>query len=175
MKVLVTAASLHGTVHPIAEKICCTLKQNGVEASFMLPEEVRSLSGFDAVVIGSPIHRGRWLKPAVDLVHRRAGQLRQRKVWLFSDGSIDEPIGGHRQPKELARLKAKAGAVEHRLFPGGTMGREVLEFAESAVVAPMLNPVQGTYDINQVHKWAAGIARTLRAESQRLDEWHLSV
>ncbi|MEX2586945.1 MAG: flavodoxin domain-containing protein [Actinomycetota bacterium] len=174
MKVLVTAASFPGTNDPIGDKIYRTLKRDGVEVSRMPPEAVCSVTGFDAVVIGSALHSGRWLRPAVQLVDRQAAQLMQRKVWLFSSGSIDEPSTGRPHSLELAALKAKAGAVEHRLFPL-TRGQEVLQFAEAAAVAPLVKPVDGAYDIHQIRKWATGIARTLRAESGRHDEWQLTV
>lgn len=171
MKVLVTAASTQGSNDPVADKIYTTLQRNGIDARYLHPQDVQMVGGFDAVVIGSAIHNGRWLDPAIRLVERHASELRERKVWLFSSGSLDEAAAARPHSLDLTRLKARTGAVEHRVFRGG-MGGEFLAFAEAAAVAPLVKPLDAAYDYdtNQIHRWAAGIARTLRAESRRLDE-----
>lgn len=174
MKVLVTAASPKGTSDPIAQRIYSTLQRHGVDAHHRHPQDVVSVAEFDAVIIGSALHNGRWLRPAVNLVDRQAPQLRQRKVWLFSSGSTAEPVANRLHSLELAKVKAKAAAVEHRIFPGA-MGGEVLEFAGAAMVAPLLKPAEGAYDTDQARRWAAGIVRTLRAESLRPSEGQLTV
>lgn len=174
MKVLVTAASPKSTSDPIAQSIYTTLQRHGVYAHHQQPQDVVSVADFDAVIIGSALHNGRWLRPAIDLVERQAPQLRQRKVWLFSSGSIAEPVANRPHSLELANIKAKAAAVEHRIFPSA-MGREVLEFAGAAMVAPLLKPADDADDTDQAHRWAAGIVRTLRAESRRSSEGQLTV
>lgn len=174
MRVLVTAASPKSTADAIAQRIYSTLQRHGVDAYHQHPTDVVSVAEFDAVIIGSALHNGRWLRPAIDLVDRQAPQLRQRKVWLFSSGSTAEPAANRPHSLELAKTKAKAGAVEHRIFPSA-MGHEVLEFAGAAMVAPLLKPADGAYDTDQARKWAAGIIRTLRAESRRPSEGQLTV
>lgn len=174
MKVLITAASPNSAGDPIARRIYSTLQRHGLDAHHQHPQDVVSVAEFDAVIIGSALHNGRWMRPAVDLVERQAPQLRQRKVWLFSSGSTAEAVANRPHSLEFAKIKANAGAVEHRIF-SNAMGHEVLEFADAAMVAPMLKPADGAYDTDQARRWAGGIVRTLRAESRRPSEGQLTV
>jgi hypothetical protein len=38
--------------------------KHGLEATVLPPEEVNGVDGYDAVVVGSAVHAGHWLKPA---------------------------------------------------------------------------------------------------------------
>jgi menaquinone-dependent protoporphyrinogen oxidase len=71
VRVLVTAASRHDATREIAEAIADGLSRRGVDAEARPVDQVTSLDGFDAVVIGSAIYMGRWLSldpPKVGLV-----------------------------------------------------------------------------------------------------------
>jgi menaquinone-dependent protoporphyrinogen oxidase len=91
VRVLVTAASRHGATHEIAEAIARGLVQRGVEAEALPTEELESLEGYDALVVGSAVYVGRWLEPARDLVEANAAALASRPVWLFSSGPLGPP------------------------------------------------------------------------------------
>ena len=51
-----------------------------------------------AVVLGSAITAGSWMKEAVEFVHRLAEPLAERSVWLFSSGPLGESGGEDHQP-----------------------------------------------------------------------------
>jgi menaquinone-dependent protoporphyrinogen oxidase len=53
MKVLVTAASKHGATAGIAEAIKQTLSAHGVDATLAPIEDIHSVDGYQAVIIGS--------------------------------------------------------------------------------------------------------------------------
>ena len=74
MRVLVTAASRHGATHEIASAIADGLARRGVEAEARPTEELASLDGYDAFVIGSAVYIGRWLDTAQSLVEDHADQ-----------------------------------------------------------------------------------------------------
>jgi menaquinone-dependent protoporphyrinogen IX oxidase len=79
VRVLVTAASRHDATREIAETIADGLRRRGVDAEARPLDEVVSLDGFDAVVLGSAIYMGRWLKTAREFVSAcvsaRAGRV----------------------------------------------------------------------------------------------------
>jgi menaquinone-dependent protoporphyrinogen oxidase len=91
MRVLVTAASKYGATAEIAAAIAESLAGHGLEATVLSPEEVKGVDGYDAVVVGSAVYAGHWLKPARELVERHAGVLAGRPVWLFSSGPVGDP------------------------------------------------------------------------------------
>jgi menaquinone-dependent protoporphyrinogen oxidase len=72
MKVLVTAASKHGATAEIASAIGDVLREQRMDVTLTPVEDVATLEGFDAVVVGSSIYAGRWLKPAKEFVERHA-------------------------------------------------------------------------------------------------------
>ena len=75
MGVLVTAATKYGATTEIAQAIAAVLGEHGLEAIVLPPEQVEEVEGYDAVVVGSAVYAGHWLKPAKELVERHADLL----------------------------------------------------------------------------------------------------
>ncbi len=75
MKVLVTAASRHGTTAEIARVIAGVLRSSNLTVDVMAPAEVASIEAYDAVILGSAVYAGRWLEPAKDFVIRHEQEL----------------------------------------------------------------------------------------------------
>ena len=92
MKVLVCAASRHGSTDEIARAIAVVLRSFELEVDLFAPDDVDSVSGYDAVIIGSAVYAGHWLRPAVDVVARHRDELVGRPVFLFSSGPLGEPL-----------------------------------------------------------------------------------
>lgn len=90
MRVLVTAAGRQDATAQIARTIGETLRRRGLAATVARPEDVRRIETYDAVVVGSTVRGGRWLKPAHKLVHRAEVALATRPVWVFSTESAGE-------------------------------------------------------------------------------------
>ena len=64
MRVLVTSATKHGATGEIAQAIADTLRDQGLDPTVLEPEQVDTVDGYDAVVLGSAVYAGHWLKPA---------------------------------------------------------------------------------------------------------------
>src|SRR5687768_11542531 len=118
MKVLVTAASRHGSTAEIATIIAGILQGSDIEAVVLAPEAVASVVGYDAVILGSAVYAGQWLEPARGFVRLHADDLATRPVFLFSSG----PLGyASRPPVELADaavVETTTGAMDLQVFPG---------------------------------------------------------
>jgi menaquinone-dependent protoporphyrinogen IX oxidase len=78
MKVLVTAASKHGATGEIAQAIGDALRDQGLDATVLESEHVDAVDAYDAVVLGSAVYAGHWLKPARKLVARCGSGLAVR-------------------------------------------------------------------------------------------------
>ena len=91
MRVLVTAATKYGATTEIAAAIAEVLGDHGLEATVFPPDQVEGVDGYDAVVVGSAVYAGHWLKPARELVDRLDSELAKRPVWLFSSGPVGDP------------------------------------------------------------------------------------
>ena len=75
MRALVVAASKHGATAGIAAAIADTLRGRGVIPVSAEPDDVRDLDDIDAVVLGSAVYAGHWLRPAMSLVERLGDEL----------------------------------------------------------------------------------------------------
>jgi menaquinone-dependent protoporphyrinogen oxidase len=58
MRILVTAASRQGSTRGIAEVIGAELANRGLEVTVAPVDEVATMDGYGAVVLGSSIHMG---------------------------------------------------------------------------------------------------------------------
>jgi menaquinone-dependent protoporphyrinogen oxidase len=164
MRVLVTAATKYGATAEIAQAIAEVLGEHGLEATVLPPEQVEGVDGYDAVVVGSAVYAGHWLKPARELVERHAGDLASRPVWLFSSGPVGDPPKPEEDPVDVGETLAATKAREHRVF-AGKLVRKQLSFPERAIVAALHVPEGDFRDWTEVRQWAAGIASTLEAGS----------
>jgi menaquinone-dependent protoporphyrinogen oxidase len=166
MKVLVTAASRHGSTVEIAASIGATLRAAGHEAFVLAPEEVEGFAGFDAAVIGSAIYVGRWLEAGRFLIESNKSALRAMPVWLFASGPVGDPPKPADDPEEARRLVELAQAREHRLFPG-SIDKHRLGFAEKAMIAAVRASEGDFRPWPEIEAWARGIAGELTVLEQR--------
>jgi menaquinone-dependent protoporphyrinogen oxidase len=166
MKVLVSAASRHGSTTEVATAIADALRARGVDALLAAPDAVESLAGIDAAVIGSAIYLGRWLEPARDLVERHREALRRMPVWLFSSGPVGDPPKPADDPIDVPPLLALVNAREHRDF-AGFVDRHRLGLAERAIMAAVRAPEGDFRPWAEIEAWAAGIADALETSRAR--------
>lgn len=165
MRILVAAASKHGSTWEIAQVIGDTLSIQGVSADVLHIENVGDMTPYDGFVVGSAVYAGRWLSEAATFVRQRGDELNSRPVWLFSSG----PLGFSLRPQksravdirkvtELVRIK------EHHVFAGKLKKRR-LDLAEK-VIAAVVHAPQGDFrNWAEIRAWAGGIALSLKRQS----------
>jgi len=160
VKLLIAVSSKHGSTRQIARSIGQTVREAGVEVDVVDAQNVESVASYDAVVVGSAVQLGRWMRPARDLVNGAADALRTRPVWLFSSGPLGRGIVDPADAAEGLKLLALVGAREHRVFPGKADKQE-LGFIERRIVSMVKSPWGDHRDWPAIREWAASIAREL--------------
>ncbi len=162
MRVLVTYASKHGSTQGIAEAIGGRLRERGVDAEVRPVRDVDDMERYDAVVVGSAVYLGSWMKEALAFLDRHAEALRRIPVWLFSSGPTGtDPTDAALLDKQRRRLDA-VGARGHHLFRGA-LDPEHLGFLERRVVKAAKTPLGDFRDWSEVECWADEIADPMAA------------
>jgi menaquinone-dependent protoporphyrinogen oxidase len=167
MNVLIVAATRHGSTLEIAQEIAVGLATGGASVEIRGPEEVRSLLGFDAVVVGSAVYAGQWLSPAKAFVDRFLPDLQERPVWLFSSGPLGDPPLPAEDPAGVKAIIDAARPKQHRIF-AGRLNRSELGLVEKVVVATVRAPDGDFRDREAARAWGREIADSLTPASPAL-------
>lgn len=160
MKVLITAASRHGATEEISQWIATVLSERGFCCTTSAPADVKDISEYDAVIIGSAVYVGQWLGAARDFVERFSTELQAVPVWMFSSGLADVPS---KDANGTPSLKARMDAVSangHRHFPG-KLDVLQLSLAERAAIMAARGKYGDSRDREAVNHWAQVIADEL--------------
>ncbi len=165
MSVLVAYASKHSSTEEIAERIAATMREAGCTVDVRPASEVRDLSGYDAVALGSAVYASRWRPAARSFARRHAGALREMPVWLFSSG----PLGAVEEhptaptPPFAEKLVARLDAREHVMF-GGRVPADPRNFVERAMAKNTPPERSDARDWPAIEAWARGVATQLATE-----------
>lgn len=160
MQVLVSAGSKHGATAEIADHIGSTLRDRGFAVAVERPEEVGSLDGYGAVVLGSGVYAGHWLKEAKALADRVAACDPAPQVWLFSSGPLGDPPKPDEDPVDVAKITETLPPIDHRLF-AGKIDKNELGFGERAIMVAVRAADGDFRDWDEITAWTNEIAASL--------------
>jgi menaquinone-dependent protoporphyrinogen oxidase len=162
MRVLVAVASKHGSTEGIAQAIAERLRELGHEAEARAIHEVRDTREVEAVVLGSAVYAGSWMKEAVEFAERNAETIGRLPVWLFSSGPLGTEVKDEEeQPRQLAALTEMLKPNDHRVF-FGALDKARLGFGERMIVKAVKAPDGDFRDWDAIKSWADEIDRALR-------------
>jgi menaquinone-dependent protoporphyrinogen oxidase len=167
MRVLVSAASRHGTTAEIADAIADVLRKADIEVDVLAPESVETVDPYDAVVLGSGVYAGHWLAPAKAFVERHEEGLRYRAVFLFSSGPLGDPPKPVEEPVDVAAIDVTTAAMDHRVFAGRLTESE-LSRPERIVIKVVRAPFGDFREWDDITQWASEIARFVKDEEGAL-------
>ena len=178
MRVLVTFASKHGSTAQIAETVADAIRHqlrdpdaDSYSTTPMIPvvhvcdvEQVESLDGFDAVVVGSAVYMGRWLHSARAFVNQHAIALANLPLWLFSSGPIGLPLRPTDPPADIDEIADVMHIRGSAVFAGKLDGQQ-LHIAEKAVIMALRVPSGDFRDWNDINRWGTTIGLSLLTSS----------
>jgi menaquinone-dependent protoporphyrinogen oxidase len=161
--ILVAYASKHGSTEGIATAIAQRLHDRGHEGTARPVDQVDDVAGIDALVLGSAVYAGSWMKDATSFAERHAEAVRGVPVWLFSSGPLGEQvIDEDEQPRQLAELRELLSPRGHEIF-FGALDRSKLSFPERMIVKAVKAPDGDFRDWAAIDAWADRIADELEA------------
>jgi menaquinone-dependent protoporphyrinogen oxidase len=159
--IVVAYASKHGSTEGIARHITARLAERGTPCEATPAADVAGLEQADAVVLGSAIYAGSWMKEATEFVDRHERALTQLPVWLFSSGPLGDQVAAEEeQPRQLAGIRARIGPRDHRVF-SGALDTAGLGFGERMIVKAVKAPDGDFRDWDEIAAWADEIAESL--------------
>jgi menaquinone-dependent protoporphyrinogen oxidase len=160
-EVWVVVASRYGSTREIGEAIDEELKRGGHDCRVLDVEEVGNFTGAGAVILGSAVYAGRWLKPARKLLAARGPEVSGRPAWLFSSGPTGKPpLPEEAEPVGIAEAMEATGARAHQIF-AGRIELERLKRRERLLVSAMRAPLGDYRDWDGIRSWARVIGREL--------------
>ena len=161
-KILVTYASRTGSTAQIAEAICKTLVQNGEEIDLLPIQDVKDLSLYHAVIIGSPIRKSQWLPEAMQFLQNHREELARKRVATFTVCITIAMSNTERYQDAVRQWIAPVRALTKPISEGLFAGR--LDFSKlpwtldtllfRATVALGILPKGDHRDWNTVQAWA---------------------
>jgi menaquinone-dependent protoporphyrinogen oxidase len=189
-RALIVHASRHGATMGIAERIGDVLRTEGIETTVLPAMNLPDPAEFDAVVVGSGVYMGSWLKEGFEYLDRYQGTLQVRPTWLFSSGPIPgsskqvpaegDPYGGALGPaegpgsgnrKRIEALADQIGVRGHRILQGAYDPKDPPK-ALSERLARMLPAVkailpEGDFrEWDKIEAWAREIAAQIETSLQ---------
>lgn len=164
-KIMVLAASKHGSTAQIAEAIGAELGSHGLEVVVADAHHPPLLMDADGYVLGSAVYAGHWVTELRHFVEQHHHLLASKPVWLFSSGPVSNEATGMTEPPEVPEFALALGARDHRVFEG-RLDPADLNLMERAAVR-FVHAKYGDYrDWSDIASWAAGIALSMSVRSE---------
>ena len=166
-KILVTYASRTGSTAQIAEAIHKTLVQTGEETELVPMQDVKDLSSYRAVIIGSPIRKSRWLPEAMQFLQTHKEELACKRVATFTV-CITLAMSNTQRYQDAVRqwiapIRAQVRPVSEGLFAGRLDFNKLPWTLDTILfrvtVALGIFPKGDHRDWNAVHTWAQDLQR----------------
>ena len=162
-RILVAAASKHGSTTGIAERIGGLIQQAGFDVDVNSINDDPDVAAYDAAVVGGGVYCGSWLKDGRRFIDSNASKLGEIPVWLFSSGLLGDP------PDQKGDVAVKSDALvaatqaEDHVILFGSLSRADLGFGEMAIMKRVGAPEGDFRDWDQIDAWVDKIAEHLSA------------
>lgn len=172
--VLVVHASRYGATQGIAERVATRLRSAGLLVDVEPARSASSPEGYAAVVIGSAVYRGSWVRDALRYVRRHHAALAERPLWLFSSGPLgadaEDDFGSDKivrsEPEQVYIYRSWLHPRGQQVFFGSlrrrTLRRSDRVLARLSATRAGWGDAEGDFrDWAAIDRWADGIAATV--------------
>ncbi|MCW2829695.1 MAG: hypothetical protein JWP31_387 [Aeromicrobium sp.] len=162
--VVIAAATRHGSTTEVAERIERTMREH-LSPTWTVSTadlaDVQTFGAADAVVLGSAVYLGHWLRPAIKALHylKDAPLL---DLWLFSTGPISDDLSENARVTTPDEMVEQGCAAEHMVF-SGRLDTSHLSWWERLIVRAVGAVSGDRRDWAAVDDWATSIATQLTA------------
>ncbi len=168
--ILVAYATKYGSTAEIADKIGAVLRDEGLSAEVSPVTEVKDLSHYTAVVLGSGVYIGKWRKKAASFLKTHEKALSHRTVWLFSsgptgEGEAKEIMDGWTFPQDLQAVADRIAPRDIVVFHG-EIDSDKMNFIEKKMIKVVKAPHGDFRDWDAISAWARDIAATIQSSQQ---------
>ena len=165
-KVLVAYATKRGATAEIAKKIGEVIHNNGLQVDVLPAGQIKDLTPYTAVVLGSAAYIGQWRKEAVILLKENEKMLSTIPVWLFSSGPTGEGdpvelLQGWRYPNGLKTVIESIKPRDITVFHG-VVTRDKLNFFEKWMLKNVKSPIGDFRNWDAISSWANNITEELK-------------
>ena len=162
--ILVGYATTYGSTLEVAAAVAEELRKEGMEVDLQPVRKVRSLDGYQAVVLGAPLYMFRWHNDARHFLAQHQKALKEIPVAIFALGPFhnkEDELKSARQQldKELAKYAWLAPAAV-RVFTG-KFDPDALRFPYSLIGPMKKMPACDERDWPAIRLWAASLAGQL--------------
>jgi menaquinone-dependent protoporphyrinogen oxidase len=160
-KVLITYASKYGSTGGVADAIGKELCSKGMAADVVLIKNVRNVSSYQGVVIGSAIYMGKWMSEAVDFVKSNKDSMRQVPVAYFLVCMTLSQPTENKQAEVLSYMDPVLKAVPEIRPVGigtfaGALDYNNLSWLNKKILKSKGTPEGDFRDWNAIRAWARG-------------------
>ena len=169
-RLLVAYGSRCGSTGGVAESIGQVLSTAGATVDVRLVKDVKDLSLYQAVMVGSAIRMGKWLPEAVEFVKTHQDRLSRVPVAYFAvclamkEDTVENrrKALGYLDPvlKQFSQVKP----VDIGLF-AGAVDYKKLSFAYSLILQVMGAPEGDFRNWEAIQTWAAGVGPALSSSN----------
>ncbi|MGE5229256.1 MAG: flavodoxin domain-containing protein [Deltaproteobacteria bacterium] len=144
-QVLVAYGTRYGSTREVAEAVGATLGEQGIDADVRQARAVRSLDGYGAVVLGTPLYMGALHKDVRALLERHHEALEHTPFALFALGPVkaDDGLDGAREQLSTALAKVPAPAPASTAVFVGAYDPGRLRFTDRVIAALPASPLHG--------------------------------
>jgi menaquinone-dependent protoporphyrinogen oxidase len=168
-QILVAYGTRYGSTREVAESVAATLGEQGIETDVKQAREVRSLDGYDALVLGTPLYMGALHKDVRALLEKNRTALEHTPFALFALGPIkaDDGLDGSRAQLIDALAKLPMPTPASTAVFVGAYDPAQLGFKDRMIAALPASPLHGEAahderDWDVIRAWASGVSGRLQ-------------
>jgi menaquinone-dependent protoporphyrinogen oxidase len=168
-RILVTYASRMGSTAEIAEAIGKSLSQNDMNVDVLPMQDVKDITAYSAVVVGSAIRQAKWLPEAMQFIQDHRAELARKRVATFTV-CITLAMSNSDQYRQAVRewiapVRTHVKPISEGLF-AGMLNFTKLPFSFDTlkfrlVVALGIFPKDDRRDWKAIHDWAESLCPRL--------------
>lgn len=163
--ILVGYATRYGSTQEVTGAVAETLRECGLGVDIQPMRDVRTLEGYDAVVLGAALYMFRWHKDARRFLSRHRKALTDRPVAVFALGPVHDPYDEEEWQNSRAQLDKELNKylwlapVALEMF-GGKFDPEKLRFPINLLAGS--EPASDMRNWEAIRTWASDLASKLQ-------------